>query len=106
MTARFNSPDIVSENDIFFLSHHFYSSLKDTIISKEDYEFVKRLYRTLKLENLGELNKLYNFQDTIIIFEIFEQRSTHLQKIFKFNPKNVILVVLLADAFTVAKVNV
>ena len=106
MTARFDSLDIASENDIFFLSHYFYSSLKDTIISKEDYELVKRLYRTLKLENLDELNKLYNFQDTIILFEMFEQRSVHLQKIFKFNPKNVILLVLLADAFTVTKVNV
>ena len=57
------------------------------MISKEDYESVKRLYRTLKLENLGELNELYNFQDTKILCEILEQRSVHLQKMFKFNPK-------------------
>ena len=41
----------------------------------------------MKLENLGELNKLCNFQDTIIVCEIFEQRSAHLQKMFKFNPE-------------------
>ena len=41
----------------------------------------------MKLENLGELNKLSNFQDTIILCEIFEQRSYRLQKMFKFNPK-------------------
>ena len=41
----------------------------------------------MKLENLVELNKLYSFQDTIILCEIFEQRLAHLQKIFKFNPK-------------------
>ena len=29
----------------------------------------------MKLENLGELNKLYNLQDTIILREIFENRS-------------------------------
>ena len=73
MITGFDSFDIAPKNDIFFLPHHFYSSLKDTVISKEDYESVKRLYWTLKLENLGELNKLYNFQDTIILCEIFEE---------------------------------
>ena len=34
----------------------------------------------MNLENLSELHKLYNFQDTIILFEIFGQRSHHLQK--------------------------
>ena len=73
MITPFDSLDIAPENDIFFLPHHFYSSLKDTIISKEVYELVKRLYRTLKLENLGQLNKLCNFQDTTILCEIFQQ---------------------------------
>ena len=40
-----------------------------------------------KLENLVELNKLYNFQDTVILCEIFENRSQQLQKLFKDNPK-------------------
>ena len=87
MVTRFDSLDIAPENDIFFLLHHFYSTLKDAISSKEDYESVKRLYRTLKLENLGELNKLYSFQDTIILCEIFEHQSVQLQEIFNFNPK-------------------
>ena len=39
----------------------------------------------MKLENLGELNKIYNFQDTIILCEMFEQRSSHLQNLFKSN---------------------
>ena len=41
----------------------------------------------MSLENLGKLNKLYNFQDTIILTEILEQISYDLQKLFKFNPK-------------------
>ena len=41
----------------------------------------------MKLANLGELNKIYNFQDTIILCEIFEQHSSHLQKIFKYPRK-------------------
>ena len=61
--------------------------MNDSIINREDYDAVKKLYCTLNLENLGELNKLYNFQDTIILAEVLEQRSTHLQKLFKFNPR-------------------
>ena len=41
----------------------------------------------MNLKELGELNKLYNFQDTIILCEIFENRSSQLQKLFKYNPR-------------------
>ena len=36
---------------------------------------------------MGELNKYYNIQDTLILCEIFEQRSDMLQRLFKFNPR-------------------
>ena len=61
MITRFDSLDIAPENYTFFLPHHFYSGMKDALISKEDYEPVERLYRTLKLENLVELNKTLQF---------------------------------------------
>ena len=83
MITRFDLLDIAPANDTFFLPHHFY-----TIISREDYKAVKKLYCTMNLENLEELNKLYNFQDTVILTKIFEQRSLHLQKLFNFNPQN------------------
>ena len=35
---------------------------------------------------VGELNKIFN-SDTIILCEIFEQRSEYLQKLFKYNPR-------------------
>ena len=41
---------------------------------------------TLKLQNFGELNHIYNFQDTIILCEIVEQRSSRLQEVFIYNP--------------------
>ena len=56
-------------------------------MSSEDCQNVKNFYTLLKLSNLGELNKLYNFQDTIILCEIFEQRSDLLKQIFKYNPR-------------------
>ena len=61
--------------------------MKDSVISEEDYVNVKNFYTILKMSNLGELNKIYNFRDTIILAEMFEQRSDFLQKIFKYNPR-------------------
>lgn len=61
--------------------------MKYSVLSEDEYENVKKFYITLKLQNLGELNHIYNFQDTIILCEIFKQRSLRLQEIFKFNPK-------------------
>ena len=75
------------EEGNFFLPYHFYSSLKDSIMTREEYDNVKKFYQTLKLRDLGELNKIYNFQDTVTLCEIFEQRSKHLQKLLKFNPR-------------------
>ena len=37
--------------------------------------------------NLGDLNNLHNFQDTIILCEIIESRSDFLNNRFKFNPR-------------------
>ena len=73
MITRYNSLDISPDNGNFFLLHNFYSSLKDDIMTLEEYENVKRFYLTMKLKNLGELNKIYNFQETVILCEIFEQ---------------------------------
>ena len=36
---------------------------------------------TLKMENLGKLNVLYNFQDTIILWGILESHATFKQKL-------------------------
>ena len=54
----------------------------------DEYENVKKFYKTLKLKNLGELNKIYNFQDTIILCEIFEQYSCRLQEFLNTIPGN------------------
>ena len=61
MITRSDSLDITPPEDanFFFLPHHFYSSLKNTAVSKADYDAVKKLYQTMKRDNLDELNKLY-----------------------------------------------
>ena len=61
--------------------------MKEDNISVEEYENVKKFFNILKLQTLEDLNRIYNFQDTAILCEIFESRSTLLQKLFKYNPK-------------------
>ena len=87
MIMGYDSLDNLPEDGNFFPLHNFYSGLKDDVITTEEYENVKKFYHTMKLKNLGKLNKIYNFQDTIILCEIFEQRSEHLQRLFKYNPR-------------------
>ena len=67
MIQRFDSLDISPEEGSLFLLNHFYSSLKYSVIVDKDYVAVKTFYQTLDLDNLGQLNKLYNFQDTVIL---------------------------------------
>ena len=79
MITRYDSLDISPDGGNFFLTHDFYSSLKDEIMTNEEYENVKALYQTMKLKYLGETDKIYNFQDTLC--EIFEQLSEQLQNV-------------------------
>ena len=45
MITEYNSLDIVPDNGKFFLPHHFYSNLKDTTMSDEEYQNVKKNYK-------------------------------------------------------------
>ena len=58
-------------------------------------------FNIFKLQTLGDLNRIYKFQDTAILCEIFESRSTLLQKLFKYNItlKNAIVQVHFLDVF-------
>ena len=73
LITRYDSLDIAPEEGNFFFPHHFYSILKDDVINREEYKNVNKFYQTMKLKDLGKLNKIYNFQDTVILCEIFEQ---------------------------------
>ena len=87
MITSYDSLDISPEEGKFFHQHEFYSHLKDDIMTEEEYDNVKKFYQIMRLKDLGELNKICNFQDTIILCEIFEQRSERLQQLFKYNPQ-------------------
>ena len=85
MITDFDSLKRSSEE--FFSYEDFYSDLKEKNISKEEYENVKKFCKILKLKTLGDLNRIYDFQDTVILCEIFLDISSLLQKLFKYNAK-------------------
>ena len=86
MITDFDVLNIQPEKD-FFEYDSFYSSLKEKNISQEEYENVKNFFTVLRLKTLRGLNRIYNFQDTAILCEIFESRSALLQNLFKYNAK-------------------
>ena len=86
MITYFNSLQI-KPKDGFFEQKDFYSFLKEKDINVEEYENVKKFFTLLRLKTLGDMNCICNFQDTLILCEIFEQRANMLEKRFKFNPR-------------------
>ena len=77
----------VAPEDDFFKHKEFYSSLKQSNISLEEYENVKFLYKKLKMRNIGDMNDLYNVQDVIILCEIIENSFEQMYQKFGFNPR-------------------
>ena len=51
--------------EFFFSKDEFYSTFKGKTGSDEKYENSKKLYTLLKMEDLSDLNNLYNAQDLI-----------------------------------------
>ena len=72
----------ITQKDVFFDRKDCYSCLKKKTISEEEYENVKKFFTLLRLKTLGDMNRIYNFQNTLILCEIFEQRSCLLEKLF------------------------
>ena len=52
----------------------FYSNLKQREVTDNDYESSFYLHKILKMQNLGDMNDLYNAQDVILLCEIGENR--------------------------------
>lgn len=55
------------EGGEYFLKKDFYSTLKEKNVSEEEYQNLKKLFKVLKMKTLGDINKLYNIQDTLIL---------------------------------------
>ena len=78
---------VPEEGQLFFNKTQFFSSLKNKQVNEDDFEKSKELYFTLKMRNLGDMNDLYNFQDTALLSEIMESRFQLMQDKYGFNPR-------------------
>lgn len=70
---------------IFFSKTEFYSSFKNEVTSDEEYKNMKKFWPFLLLKKISKLSDIYNFQDTIIICEFFENRAKEMTKKFSYN---------------------
>ena len=77
---------IKPEND-FWEKAEFFSESKESVVTDDDYDNSKYLYLTLKMQNLGDLNDLYNAQDVILLSETIENRFQAMQDTHGFNPR-------------------
>ena len=82
-----NSMFLTPENDVFFEKSEFYSNLKQKAMSDSDYESSIFLYKTFKMQDLGDMNDLYNAQDVILLLEITENRFHLMHDQYGFNPR-------------------
>ena len=79
------SLQLIPQNE-FFDHTEFYSSLKQSNVTKEEYENCKFLYQKLKMRNLGDLNDLYNMRNVILLCEL-SCRFQVMHEKFGFNPR-------------------
>ena len=80
-------------------------SLKEKDISVEDYENVKKFFTLLRLKTLGDMNRSYDFQDTLILCEIFEQRASLLERLLNLMLENATALAPFLATCTETKVN-
>ena len=51
----------------------FYNDLTEEACSDEDYNHVKRVWRTFKMKNLGDLCDLYVASDVLLLSAVFQK---------------------------------
>ena len=64
----------------------FYNDLTKKDISDEDYSFVKELWSTFRLKNLGELHDLYLESDVLLLTDVFEAFRTWSLLKYRLDP--------------------
>ena len=97
MITNFDALNIQPEKD-FFEYDNFYSILKEKNISMEEYQNVKNFFTILRLKTLGDLNRIYDFQDTAITK--YSKADLHFFKnCLNTMPKSTIVLVLFRVVF-------
>ena len=64
----------------------FHSSLRETTISPENYQFAKKVWKTFNCKNLLDYTTLYCELDTILLAEIFQRFRKDMHKFSGLDP--------------------
>ena len=64
----------------------FFNDLSKKHISDADYAFVKQLWNTFNLKNLGELHDLYMETDTLLLADVFENYRKVIHRNYGLDP--------------------
>ena len=71
----------------FYKITEFYSFLKNEAIKPDEYENIKKFWQKMRRKKLLDLNDIYNFQDTITLFETVENVANQMMNRFSYNPR-------------------
>ena len=61
---------------------YFYSSLTMESISKENYEFAKKVWNEFEFETLGEYHDFYCLLDTALLADIFQKFRKSIKNVY------------------------
>ena len=76
---KFNETSIPSEES-------FYSNLTMENISETDYKHANNVFKTFKLNNLGDYHDLYVQSDTLLLEDVFENFRKACIKTYELDP--------------------
>ena len=66
----------------------FYSKLTGTGITPEEYAHAQRVWKMMKIENLGQYQDLYVKTDTLLLADVFENFRSFCLSNYKLDPAN------------------
>ena len=69
---------------------HFYSSLSEETISREEYQFAKKVWKKFQCANLVDYTLIYCKIDTILLAEVFEKFRKDMHKFSGLDPAHYI----------------
>ena len=96
---RFNETSLRSKKE-------FYSNLNMEDIDEIDYRHGNNVFRSFKLENLGDYHDLYVKSDTLLLADVFENFRDMCLKVYELGPAHFVSLPRLAWQACLKKTNI
>ena len=105
MITSLDSLKIAPKDGDFLEKEDLYSTLKENI-SDQEHSDVKIFFKLMRMKTFAEMNKIYNIQDTLILWEIFEQDLSCFRNCLNSILESAIAQALFLDVSKEIRVNV